>query len=138
VCVIWPGAFNQVILFGDCQMTHTIKGMLLLVTTIIIASTTFAFASSSTFIPGKRGEAAGGISGYSVANITYQFSADPSKIDSVLFTLDSLAATVKIKLNDKVSPWYNCAHLSGNNWICQTEGASTLSADTLRVFATSN
>ena len=116
-------------------MTHTIKGMLILFAAIVIASTTFAFASASTLVPGRRGEGAGGISGYTVTNIAYQFNADPTMIDSVIFTLDSNAVTVKIKLNGSTSSWYNCSPLTGNDWVCQTNGATTQAADTLIVFA---
>lgn len=119
-------------------MTPTLKGMLILFAAIVIASTTFAFASSSTCLPGRKGECAGGISGYTVTIITYQFNADPTRIDSVVFTLDSNAETVKTNLIDAVSTWYNCSPLPGKKWSCQTDGATTQSANTLRVFAVSN
>jgi len=119
-------------------MTHTWKGMLILFAAVVIASTTFAFASSSTLSPGSRGEGAGGISGYTVTNIAYQFNTDPTRIDQVMFTLDSNAVTVKIKLNDAVSTWYSCAPVTGKDWSCQTDGATTQAASTLRVFAAGN
>jgi hypothetical protein len=99
---------------------------------------TFAFASSSTQVPGNKGEGAGGISGYAVANVTYQFNADPTKIDSVMFTLDSNAVTVKVKLNDTVATWYTCSLVTGREWNCRTDGATTQAASALQVFAASN
>lgn len=119
-------------------MTHTSKLLFILFAAIIIASTTFAFASSSTLLPGSKGEGAGGISGYTVANITYQFNADPTRIDSVGFTLDSNAVSVKIKLDDSVSTWYSCSPVTGKDWSCQTDGATTQAATTLQVFAAGN
>ena len=112
--------------------------MFILFAAVVIASTTFAFASSSTRVPGSKGEGAGDISGYNVTNVTYQFNADPTRIDSVMFTLDSNAVTVKIKLNDTVASWYTCSLVTGRDWSCWTEGASTQAADTLQVFAASN
>ena len=112
--------------------------MLILFAAIVIASTTFAFASSSTRLPGSKGEGAGGISGYNVTNVTYQFNADPTRIDSVMFTLDSNALTVKIKLNATASTWYTCSLVTGRDWSCRTVGAATQAADTLQVFAASN
>jgi hypothetical protein len=119
-------------------MTHTFKVLLVVFAVVVIASTTYAFASTNTLLPGKTGEGSGAVSGYSVTNIAYHLNADPTSIDSVSFTLDSTAATVKIKLNDSASTWYDCSVVTGNDWICQTAGVTTLSVDTLRVIATSN
>jgi hypothetical protein len=119
-------------------MTHTLKGMLILFAAVVIASTTFAFASSSTRVPGSKGEGAGDISGYAVTNVTYQFNADPTRIDSVMFTLDSKAVTVKIKLNDTAPTWFSCSPVTGKDWSCRTDGASTQAANTLQVFAAGN
>jgi hypothetical protein len=119
-------------------MTHTSKLILIMFAAIVIASTTFASASSKTLAPGMRGEGAGGISGYEVSNIAYHLNTDPTRIDSVLFTLDAIATTVKIKLNDSVSTWYACSPVTGNDWICQTDGATTQAADKLTVFAAGN
>jgi hypothetical protein len=112
--------------------------MLIAFAAIVIASTTFAFASSKTLTPGVKGEGAGGISGYEVSNITYHLNPDPTRIDSVGFSLDGSADSVKIKLNNSVSNWYACAPLTGNDWNCQTDGATTQAADKLTVFATGN
>ena len=119
-------------------MTHTLKGTILLFAAVIIASTTYALASDNTRFPGARGEGAGGISGYSVSNINYQTSTDPTQIDSVKFTLDANATTVKIKLNNSASAWYTCNPMGGNDWVCQTTGATILSAENLEVFAAGN
>jgi len=119
-------------------MTHTSKLMIIVFAAIVIASTTFASASSKTFVPGLRGEGSGGISGYEVTNIAYHLNTDPTRIDSVLFTLDTFATTVKIQLNDSVSTGYACSPVTGNDWICQTDGATTQSVDKLTVFAAGN
>ena len=119
-------------------MTHTSKLMLIVFAAIVIASTTLAFASSQTLPRGAKGEGSGGISGYEVSNITYHLNPDPTRIDSVGFSLDSFADSVIIKLNNSVSSWYTCAPLTGNDWNCQTAGATTQAADKLTVFATGN
>jgi hypothetical protein len=118
-------------------MTHMFKGMLIAFLTIVIASATYAFASSSSF-PTARGEGAGAVSGYSVSNVTYQFNADPTRIDSVSFLLDGQATSVKVKLSDTATTWYACTAQAGNAWTCRTDGALTQSAETLRVFASGN
>ena len=119
-------------------MTYTLKGILILFAAVVIASTTYAFASSSTLVPGSKGEGVGGISGYAVTNVTYQFNADPTKIDQVMFTLDSNAVTVKIELNDAAPTWYGCSLVTDKEWSCRTDGAPTQAANTLRVFAAGN
>jgi hypothetical protein len=138
LCVFGLAYFFQAVLFGVVQMTHISKLMLIVFAAIVIASTTFAFASSKTLAPGMKGEGVGGISGYEVSNIAYHLNTDPTRIDSVLFTLDAFATTVKIKLNYSVSTWYACSPVTGNDWICQTDGATTQTADKLTVFAAGN
>jgi hypothetical protein len=135
LCVLGLANLYQAVLFGDRKMTHTWKALIILLAAIIIASTTHALASDNTLGSVGRGEGAGSISGYSVSNITYRFASDPTKIDSVIFTLDGNASSVKIKLNDSASNWYPCSLMGGHDWNCQTTGATIKSAETLRVFA---
>ena len=119
------------------MMTHTYKLVLGLFAAVIIASTTYAFASNNTLLPGTRGEGVGDTSGYAVTDIAFNLNADPTRIDSVAFRLDGPAATVKIKLDDS-STWYACSNVTGDNWICQTEGVSLESVTQTRVIANSN
>lgn len=121
-------------------MTHTLKGLLILLTVVmvVIVSTTYAFASENPPLSSQLGEGSGMASGYSVTNIAYHLNADPTSIDSISFTLDSAAAIVKIGINNTASPWFNCSNVISNDWICQTVGVTTLSVEILRVIATNN
>ena len=106
---------------------------------VLIASTTYAFAAENTVLPATAGEGASAVSGYDVTNIAYSLNAgDPTRIDIVSFSLNASAGTVRIKLNDSGSTWYNCTALSGNAWACNTAGAAVTSIGQLRVVATSN
>jgi hypothetical protein len=116
-------------------MTHTIKVLIVVFAVIIVASTTYVFASANTLLPGKAGEGAGSASGFTVSNVTYHLGADPSSVESVSFTMDSNATLVKIKLNDSSSIWFNCAPGTGNEWTCRTPGVTTRSVEILRVVA---
>src|SRR5690242_828895 len=105
----------------------------------LIASTTYAFAAENSALPSTAGEGASTVSGYNVTNVAYSLNAgDPTRVDTVSFTLSANAGIVRIKLNDSGSTWYNCTVLSGNNWACNTAGATVASIGQLRVVATSN
>jgi hypothetical protein len=137
VCLAWRQLSRAVIL-GEQQMTHTYKFILGVFASVVIASTTYAFASENTLLPGEKGEGSGSLSGYSVTNIAFNLNADPTRIESVTFTLSEPAATVKIKLNDSASSWYACSSVTGNDWICQTAGAAIHSTDLMQVIASSH
>jgi len=105
---------------------------------LIVASSAFAmsaFASSDTHPAAISGEGVSAISGYNVTNISYQSGSDPSRIDSVSFTLNTTANFVKIRLIASQPKWYDCNSINGNDWICDTTGASLKSADQLTVVA---
>jgi hypothetical protein len=116
-------------------MTHTWKFLLAVFAIVVMASTTYAFASANTFLPGTRGEGVGSLSGYAVTNIAFGLNANPAYIDSVSFTLDKTAASVKISLDASGSDWYACSYVAGRDWNCQTPGESLKSADQVRVIA---
>jgi hypothetical protein len=94
-----------------------------------------AFASEYTRPSPIGGEGLNAISGYAVTNVGYHSNSDPTRIDSVSFTLNSPANLVKIKLVESQSQWYNCHPFRGNDWVCDTTGASMQSADQLTVVA---
>ncbi|HSC91657.1 MAG TPA: hypothetical protein VLB86_08395 [Gaiellaceae bacterium] len=103
-----------------------------------LATATYAFTASNTVPASKAGDGSGAISGYTVSNVAYTLNAtNPANLDSVGFTLDSAAGTVKVKLVAAGSTWYSCTNPSGNNWTCATTGATVVSADQLQVVATS-
>ncbi|MEO8357655.1 MAG: hypothetical protein ABI621_17255 [Chloroflexota bacterium] len=71
--------------------------------------------------------------------VAYTLNAsDPTALDSVEFALDAAATNDQIKLVAAGSTWYNCTVVTGNNWTCNTTGASVGSMDELTVVATSN
>jgi len=64
-----------------------------------LALATFAFTASNTVPGSKAGKGEGVISGYAVSSVAYTLSStNPANIDSVAFTFDAAAATVKAKL----------------------------------------
>jgi archaellin len=100
----------------------------------------YAFAASNT-IPGSRaGSGASVVSGYTVTNVAYNLnSSNPRNIDSVTFTLDAAAASVRVKLESASTTFYSCSNAGGLNWSCATISpqAAVLAADELTVIATS-
>ena len=107
---------------------------------LIFATAAFAFAASNT-VPGTRaGDGFGGISGYTVSLIDYNLNVtNPANIDSVTFTLNAAASTVKISLVSGSGTFYNCSTTNAPTntvWNCTTAGATVLAADELRVIAT--
>lgn len=104
---------------------------------LVFATAAFAFAATNT-VPGTyAGEGAGTVSGYTVTNVVYNLNAaTASNIDSVTFTLNAAASTVKVRL-DTTGSYYSCTNTSGNNWSCATTApqATVAAADELRVIA---
>jgi hypothetical protein len=102
----------------------------------IVASSAYAFTASNT-VPGTNsGSGQGTISGYTATSVAYQLNAaNPQNIDSVTFTLDKAATTVKVQLVG-AGAWYSCAVVTGNNWSCTTTGATAATASQLTVVAT--
>jgi hypothetical protein len=104
---------------------------------LVFATAAFAFAATNT-VPGTyAGEGAGAVSGYTVTNVVYNLNAtNASNIDSVSFTLNAAASTVKVRLVTTGS-FYNCTNTSGFNWNCNTTSpqATVAAADELRVIA---
>ena len=79
----------------------------------IVAAAVFAFTAANTVPDTKAGEGSGTITGYVVASVHYTMNAaDPSKVDSVDFNLDTAPAaggTVKARLVAGGS-WYSCTN----------------------------
>lgn len=68
-----------------------------------------AFTASNTVPTSKAGDGSGAVSGYVLSSVHYGLNGtDPTKADSVTFTLDSApaaGATIKTKIG---STWYAC------------------------------
>jgi hypothetical protein len=105
---------------------------------LILATAAFAFAATNT-VPGSRaGDGTGGISGYTVSLVDYNLNAaNPTDIDTVTFSLNAAASTVKISLVTG-GPVYDCSTTNAptnTNWSCTTGGATASAANELRVIA---
>lgn len=105
---------------------------------LIFATAAFAFAATNTVPVTYAGEGASVTSGYTVTNVVYNLNATtPSNIDTVTFTLNAAASTVRIRLVTTGS-YYSCTNTAGFNWSCTTTApqATVAAADELRVIAT--
>jgi hypothetical protein len=104
---------------------------------LVFATAAFAFAATNTVPASFAGEGASTTSGYTVTNVVYNLNATTaSNIDSVSFTLNAAASTVRVRLVTTGS-YYTCTNPSGNNWTCDTTSpqATVAAADELRVVA---
>ena len=112
--------------------------ILVLFAAAALALATYAFTAANIVPGSKAGDGAGAISGYTVSNIAYTLdAANPANIESVAFTLDATAGTVKAKLVAASVTYTDCTNTGGNDWSCNVEPNPTvLSADELRVIAT--
>jgi len=96
------------------------------------------FTASNTVPDTKAGDGQGTITGYSVASVHYVLNtSDPSKVDSVTFTLDTApiaGSTIQARLDSAGSTWYICTN-TGVNVTCNTTSpqATATTANELRV-----
>lgn len=116
-------------------MFRSSKLLIFVLIVLVFATAAFAFAASNT-VPGTyAGEGASVTSGYTVTNLVYNLNGTtPSNIDSVGFTLNAAATTVKVRLVTTGS-YLPCTNPSGNNWSCNTAGVTVAAADEFRVVA---
>lgn len=120
-------------------MTRNLKVLFVLFAIMIVSVAAYAFAAANTVPATKAGAGSGTVSGYTVSAIVYNLNAtDPTDLDSVDFTLSAPAAVVKVKLVAAGSTWYDCTVVTGNDFTCDTTGATVSSIDELNVVATSN
>jgi hypothetical protein len=122
-------------------MLRNFKVLIVVLVAMVLAVSAYAFAAANTVPDTKAGAGSGTISGYTVSSVVYNLnSSDPSQLDSVNFTLDAAATTVKIKLVAAGSTWYDCSVVTGNDWTCATTSPaqSVSTMDQLEVVATSN
>ena len=102
-----------------------------------LAFAAYAFTAANTVPASKAGDGNGAISGYTVSNIAYQLEAlNAANIDSVSFTLDAAAGTVKAKVVAASLTYTDCINTGGFNWSCNFAiNPTVVSADDLRVIA---
>ena len=100
-----------------------------------IALGAFGFAAGNTIDDHKVGTGDATVSGYTVSNVEYVFdAADPTAIDGVNFTLDTVAELVKVSL-DGGNTWVTCDSTTVNVTCVYTDYDSAL-VTALHVFAT--
>lgn len=91
----------------------------------------FAFTASNTVPNSKAGDGQGTVSGYVASSIRYGLNAtDPSKADSVTFTLDSApvaGSTIKAKAGGS---WYTCTNVTTTVTCVTTTPQATVSGIT--------
>lgn len=122
---------------------RALKVFVIAIASFVFATITYAFAAGNTGIPAqKAGDGAAAITGYAVSSIQYHLNdTDPGKIDSVTFTLDASATTVKVRV-DADGDYYSSGTsgkctASGNVWTCDTTSPqlTVTAADNLRIIA---
>ena len=113
------------------------RTLIALMLVLILAAAIYGFAAANTVPASTAGDGSGVISGYTISGIAYTLNAsNPGNIDTVTFTIAPTAAgTVRIKLVNAGSTWYNCTNTAGAV-SCTTTGAPVTTADQLRVVAT--
>jgi hypothetical protein len=111
----------------------------ILVVAAALATGTYAFTATNTVPDSNAGSGAGTISGYTVSAIAYQLNAaTPSDIDSVTFTLNANATTVKAKVVSSSTSYTSCTIAGGVNVTCNfSPDIAITTADQLSVIATS-
>jgi len=115
-------------------MRNLIKlfAFLLFLGAILFPVSAFASSSSGTEI---SGEGAAQISGWSISNIHYEPSDNPSFIASVAFDLDAPAGRVAVKLISSETDFYQCTNAGAYHWECGVQDVKVSSMDEFRVIA---
>ena len=111
----------------------------ILVVAAALATGAYAFTATNTVPDSNAGSGAGTISGYTVSAVAYQLDATtPSDIESVTFTLNAAATTVKAKVVSGSTTYTDCSIAGGVNITCNFEpDIAITTADQLSVIATS-
>ena len=111
----------------------------ILVVAAALATGAYAFTATNTVPASSAGSGSGTISGYTVSGIAYTLNATtPSDIDSMTFTLNANATTVKAKVVSGSTTYTDCSIAGGVNVTCNfTPDIAITTADQLSVIATS-
>ena len=105
-----------------------------------LAGGSYALTAANTVPESKAGDGEGVVSGYTASAIHYNLNAtDPSKADSVAFTLDTAPAaggTVKVEVDNGSGTWYSCTNvLTAVTCTLGVSGVAVADIDQLRVVA---
>ena len=110
-----------------------------LVVAFALATGVYAFTATNTVPASNAGSGSGTISGYTVSGIAYTLNATtPTDIDSMTFTLNSSASTVRAKIVSGSTTYTACSISGGVNVTCDfSPDIAITTADQLSVIATS-
>ena len=110
-----------------------------IVVAVALATGADAFTETSTVPASSADSGSGAISGYTVSNVAYSLNAStPTDIDSMTFTLNANATTVKAKVVSGSATYTNCSIAGGVNVTCDfSPDIAITTADQLSVIATS-
>ena len=122
-------------------MRHSSIGKVRLLLAVVVAAAlsagAYAFTATNTVPATSAGSGSGTISGYTVSSVAYQLASTPTNIDSVTFTLNTAATTVKAKVVAASSTYTDCTISGGVNVTCDfATDPTVVSADSLSVIAT--
>ena len=111
----------------------------MLIVAAALATGAYAFTATNTVPGSSAGSGSGTISGYTVSGIAYTLNATtPSDIDSMAFTLNAAATTVKAKIVSGSTSYTDCSISGGVNVTCNfAPDIAITTADQLSVIATS-
>jgi hypothetical protein len=111
----------------------------ILIVAAALATGAYAFTATNTVPSSSAGSGSGTISGYTVSGIAYTLNTTtPSNIDTMTFTLNANATTVKAKVVSGSTTYTNCSIAGGVNVTCDfSPDIAITTADQLSVIATS-
>ena len=119
-----------------------LKNLVLLLPTLIVAVSVYAFAAANVVPESGAGDGTGAISGYTASNITYDTNddGDPSTLDEVTFDLAATAGAgapteVFVEVDAGTNTWFTCSAGVSPSWSCTITGTNTVDADALNLVA---
>jgi len=119
----------------------SLKNMMLLLPTLVVAASVYAFAAANVVPESGAGDGSGDISGYTTSNITYDTNddGDPNTLDDVTFDLAATAGAgtpteVYVEVVSGSDNWFTCSG-GPTTWTCTITGTNTADADSLNVVA---
>lgn len=101
-----------------------------------LAAGSYAYTAANTVTDTRAGDGTGDITGYDVTDVDYTLATDPADIDSVSFTLDAEASTVRAKVDASATAYATCAEGTPDRWTCDlSPDTPVVDADELTVIA---
>ena len=128
------------------MLTQITRAFVAFTAALVLGSVGYGYAASNDARESAGGEAASGISGYVVANVSYGLnSSDPTLVDAVSFDMSGedtgdTPARARVRLTSTSDAWYSCwpdTAVSSTRFRCPTLAphATVAGIDELRVVA---